>query len=253
MIRDGKHGKRVGTLTVRLDRVVGRGTISGPERSKVNVELGLDSLGTFHASYDGKWHQAKTQAELIEKIRAAIDTAVEMVWRRYIVVKYTAESSEVDVTGLRTKSNSGYEFDLYEDRAKLAGDPNSHYDRDPKVIVGLKLDWNVVEYSDPFTQPENKTKSVRSKRTVYTVCGNEETGPVEHTGGVHEQDDDALPVGCMPWTEEREAFLRQVRDAIGKLDTRMVALFNGVGDELAKRIDRAIKHGNRLLGPGVDK
>lgn len=247
-------GKRIGTLRVRLDRDVGRGNMGHRQRASLAVPLRLDSQGVFHAVHDGKWYEATTQRELHDKVKAAVATAVELVWRRYIVVKYTAESSEIDDTGFRS-DRSGERFDLEDDRAKLSGERISHGRvSGAGVITGIDLDWEIVEYSDAFAPPEDRTRSVRSKRDVYTLNVSEDGKKPRLEERVHsptEQGDDALPVGCMLWTPAREAFLRQIRDAIGKLDARMVALFNGVGDELAARVDAALEYrGDRLLGPG---
>lgn len=250
-----KQGKKIGMLTIRLNREIGRGGITGPERSKIQVELRLDSQGTFRVSYEGKHYEAKTQKELHDQVKAAVDTTIDLVWHRYIVIKYKAEASDLTPSG-RTEDNSQRDLDLDEDRATaLAGDKLTRWDREPKAITGISLTWDVLDFSDPFVTPEDKTKTVRMKRRFWqqpvTDDDGEPAGHEEKTGTPSETDDDVLPVGCMLWTPAREEFLRQVRDALGKLDARMVALFNGVGDELAQRIDLALQQrADRLLSDG---
>ena len=74
----------------------------------------------------------------------------------------------------------------------------------------------------------------------------------EVVGSPNEQDDDQLPTGAVPWTVKREAFLREVLAALGQLDARMVELFGGDPDQLARRLDAAVQQGSaRLLAaPG---
>jgi hypothetical protein len=60
-------GKKVGTLTVKLERKTTRYT-----HATVSVELRLDvHNGTFHAEYGGTWYDARTKDDLRAKIRQA--------------------------------------------------------------------------------------------------------------------------------------------------------------------------------------
>jgi hypothetical protein len=54
-------------------------------------------------------------------------------------------------------------------------------------------------------------------------------------------------MGPVPWTAEREAFLREVLAALGKLDARMVELFRGDPDQLSRRLDAAVRQGSARL------
>jgi hypothetical protein len=69
----------------------------------------------------------------------------------------------------------------------------------------------------------------------------------EVVGSPSEQDDDKLPVGAVPWTAERETFLREVLAALGKLDARMVELFRGDPNQLSRRLDAAVRQGSARL------
>jgi hypothetical protein len=71
--------------------------------------------------------------------------------------------------------------------------------------------------------------------------------PINHMTAAEKQDDDKLPVGAVPWTAEREAFLREVLAALGKLDARMVELFRGDPDQLSRRLDAAVRQGSARL------
>lgn len=104
------------------------------------------------------------------------------------------------------------------------------------------------DYTDPFELPEKPGTSVRMERSVSAYRDYEDDKVVWCEGTPNENDDDKLPPGTVLWTEEREEFLRSVLKALGDLDARMVGLFLGAPEELAKRIDDRVALGaDRLL------
>lgn len=229
-------GKKVGTLVIHLDRVVAkvRWGMCSDHKAKFVVDLRLDTrTGVFHAQYDGVWYSAKTQAELHDQIKASVKHSVELVWERYIVISYDATVRRLNKNRLDENSYITYSIDMNHSRKR--------------TVTGIDLTWSVVDYTQPWTRPEDRV-SVRSKRELSYDADSH----TEHLGDPHEQKDDSLPAGAVLWTAEREQFLHDVLEALGKLDTRMVALFGGAPDELARKIDVIATSGHRLLEPGDD-
>lgn len=247
MSRQNKPGKKVGTLRVKLDRVTGRsnGVLRYQEKAHFDVELRLDSKGTFHAAHGGRWFSAKTQLELHDLVKGSFDSTVDVTWERYLVVDYTATAKPLITGSSRTESCWSDNYSIKDDRQKLKGDPTTdRRSRSPHAITGISLEWEVVDYSSPYHPPEEPEKTVRMKRELGThKVRNDEGDDTDVYELVpydpREMDNDALPKGAVVWTAEREALLVGIRDALGKLDAKLVALFRGEPDELASKIDRA--------------
>ena len=238
-------GKKVGTLSVKLERKTSR-----YDYATISVELRLDVHdGTFHAEYEGRWYDARTKDELCAKIRQAAQKTIDVEWTRYLVVDYEAKAWPLDGDSGRPETSGSFEtLSIADDRALLARDPQADKwsNRNcTRVVTSINLHWAVCEFSTPYALPEDKKKTVRMCRKIDLRLddrddkGNETYREV--VGEPSEQDDDKLPVGAVPWTAEREAFLREVLAALGKLDARMVELFRGDPDQLARRLDTAGK------------
>lgn len=252
-------GKKVGTLSVKLERKTSR-----YDYASIEVELRLDvHAGTFHAEYEGTWYDARTKDELAGKIRQAAQKTIDVEWARYLVVDYEAKAWPLDGDSGRPETSGHYEtLSIADDRALLARDPKADEwsNRNcARVVTSIDLHWAVCEFSTPYALPEDKKKTVRMRREIDLRLddrddeGNETYREV--VGAPNEQDDDKLPVGAVPWTAEREAFLREVLAALGKLDARMVELFRGGPDQLSRRLDAAVRQGSaRLLAaPALDE
>jgi hypothetical protein len=244
-------GKKVGTLRVKLERRTSR-----YDYASVEVELRLDVHdGTFHAEYEGTWYDARTKDELSAKIRQAVQKTIDVEWSRYLVVDYEAKAWPLDGDSGRPETSGHYEtLSIDDDRALLARDPKADaWDRRSyaRVVTSIGLHWQVCEFSTPYTLPEDKKKTVRMRREVdCQLTHRDDDGREtyrEVVGAPSEQDDDKLPIGAVPWTAEREAFLREVLAALGKLDARMVELFRGDPDQLSRRLDVAVQQGSARL------
>lgn len=245
-------GKKVGTLRVRLERKNSR-----YDYASIEVELRLDvSAGTFHAQYDGAWHDAPTKDELSAKIRQAAQKTIDVEWSRYLVVDYTARAWPLDGDSGRPEASGRNEtLSIEDDRAALAREPQADRWGDryrTHVITSIDLHWAVCEFSTPYALPEDKKKTVRMRREIDVQLGDRDDEGSETyrevAGEPIEQDDDRLPVGAVPWTAEREALLREVLAALGELDARMVELFRGDPDQLSRRLDAVVQGGPlRLL------
>lgn len=254
-------GKKVGKLSVKLDRRTSR-----YHYASISVDLRLDVYdGVFHAEYEGAWYSALTKDELSAKIKQAAQKTIDVEWTRYLIVDYQADAWPLDGDSGRPCSSGGYEtLSLDDDRAALSGGPVTETrgrGRDPSVVTSVKLNWSVCEFSSPYPcpMPEDKKKVVRMRREVDSQLDDRDDDGRETyrevVGAPSEQEDDALPAGAVPWTAEREAFLREVLAALGKLDARMVELFRGDPDSLARRLDAAAQQDSwRLLpaAPGTE-
>lgn len=238
-------GKKVGVLHVRLKRMTSRHYCA-----TIDVELRLNvGSGTFYATYEGQQYDALTKDALVDKIREAADKTIDVEWTRYLVVRYSAKAWPLDGDSGRPKDSGSYsDLGLDDDRALLVRDPKSerwHGRNETRVITGIDLHWEVCEISTPYTLPENRDKTVRMHREVHcqridrTDETDETEGYREIIGSPVEQADDSLPVGAVAWTVEREALLREILAALGKLDARMLALFSGGPDKLARQLDTA--------------
>lgn len=244
-------GKKVGKLSVKLERKTSR-----YDYASIEVELRLDVHdGTFHAEYEGAWYDARTKDELSAKIRQAAQKTINVEWTRYLVVDYEAKAWPLDGDSGRPETSGHYEtLSIDEDRATLTRDPQadkwSNRDR-TRVVTSIDLHWHVCEFSTPYALPEDKKKTVRMRREVdFQLDDRDDDGREtyrEVVGSPSEQDDDKLPVGAVPWTAEREAFLREVLAALGKLDVRMVELFRGDPNQLSRRLDAAVQQGSAWL------
>jgi hypothetical protein len=234
------HGKKIGTLLVRLDRVVEKVRWGGysNRRAEFGVDLRFDlHTGLFHASHDGIWYAAKTKEDLEAQLKKAVERTIDLVWERYLVVSYDATARLVDAVLNAPNSNAGTIYSIERDRTDL---PTKKIGNARRAITSIELTWNVVEYTRPWPRPEDG-KLVRSKRDLRSSQGK------EYVDDPIEQDSDALPTGAVLWSKEREDLLHEILAAIGKLDSRMTELFRGGADDLAKKLDAAMLDPGRLL------
>lgn len=250
-------GKKVGTLRVRLERMTSRS-----HHAHVEVELRLDvDRGMFHAPYEGAWYGAPTKEELLVKIRRAAEKTVDVAWTRYLVVDYRATAWPLRGDSGRPCSSGSYrELSLDEDRLSLSRpDPDTRGAHGAVcAITSIDLHWSVCEFSTPYAVPEDSRRIVRMRREVLCQRGYDDDEGREIYREVisdpSEQEDDRLPAGAVRWTAQREAFLREVLSALGQLDARMVELFRGDPDQLARRLDVAVERGSGrlLMAPNPD-
>ena len=236
-----QRGKKIGVLTVKLDRKKSR-----YQQVSVDVDLRFDiTNGTFWASYEGRWYDADTKDGLAEKIKVAATKALSVEWRRYIQVSYEAEGFPIadEKSGRPAMSGTYHTFQIDHDRSKFG----RGRDEDEKyAICSVKLQWSICEISEPYALPEEPRKRVRATREVDVWAWGPDAGK-EKIGDPTEWDDDVLPPGTLLWTPEREAILRMVVEALGGLDARLVELFSGDADQLARKIDVATSADARYL------
>lgn len=222
-------GKKIGQLEIVLDRQKTR-----YRKASISVDLRIRQDGTFVADYEGHRYTSQTQDDLRAQLKVAATKTLDVEWKRYLVVQYEARACKPFDFSCSTS------YGLGADRAELAGNDLQGYLHEPRrLIVGIDLRWNIMEFTEPYALPEDSSKTVRMEREI------DEEGEV---GSASENDNDELPLGTVLWTAERQAFLVELQAAIGKLDAKMVALFGNPPDILAAKIDGA--RADRLLGGG---
>jgi len=236
------YGKKIGTLTVTLDRKKTR-----YKWASVDVELRFDlKSGKFHAQWEGNWYSAATKDELTAHIKAAATKTLAIEWKRYIQIAYEAKGWPIEdpKSGRPATSGNYHEFEIDDDRSKFGGRAEKY------AICSIELHWSLCEISEPYNLPEDSNKRVRAQRAVDVWTWGPDTGK-EKIGDPQEWENDVLPSGTFLWTPEREAFLAKVVGALGKLDRRLVDLFSGDVEQLAGKIDAASQTDpNRLLEGG---
>lgn len=196
---------------------------------------------------------ATTKDELSEHIRKAAERTIDLEWTRYLVITYEATAWPEQGDSGRPRSNGSYStLGISDDRAELMADPDGDRWSDRhtnRLITAIDLHWAVTEFTQPFV-PVGGPRPVRMQREVTReIDTDDERGTTYHEeiASPIELDDDQLPPGAVLWTAEREALLRAVLAALGKLDARMVEMFRGDPDQLARRIDAAALNPARLL------
>jgi hypothetical protein len=234
-----RHGKKVGTLEVQLDRKETR-----YKHASVDVELRFDLYyGTFWAEFEGNWFSADTKDGLAAQIKTVATKALSLEWKRYILIDYAAKGWPLADEKIGRPEIQGryHTYELGEDRSKFEDKAEKY------VICGIELHWNICEISEPYTLPEDPKKKVRAKRTISVHAWGDDMGK-EQISEPDEWEDDVLPPGTLLWTPEREALLVEIIAAFGKLDRRLLDLLSGDAAQLAAQIDAAAQtDASRLL------
>lgn len=241
------RGKKIGKLVIRLDRVIQkvRWGGSGDHRAEFSVDLRFDfHTGEFHVEHDGKWYSAKTKEALETKVKKAVERTIDLVWERYLVVSYEAAVRPVDPVLNNPDGSTSNTYSIKHERDDLVKRSIRHGTETKHVVAGIDLTWQIVEYTKPWARPESG-KLVRSKRDVRSGWDGDERR--EFIDDPYENSDDELPDGAVLWTKEREDLLHEILAMLGKLDAKMVELFRGGADELAKKLDAAQLDPSRLL------
>lgn len=239
-----RPGKKIGTLEIKLDRKKTR-----YKHATVDVELRFEiARGLFHAQYEGHWYSAKTKDDLSAQIKAAATKSLSIDWKRYIQISYEAKGwpIEDEATGRPAFSGQYHNYELDDDRTKF--DRLTSMRKDTRhAICAIALHWSICEISEPYALPEEPGKRVRAQRSVNIATWGPDTGQ-EQIGDPQEWEDDGLPTGTLLWSPERERVLVEIIAALGKLDARLLGLFNGNAEDLAAKIDAAAQTDpNRLL------
>ncbi len=198
----GRPPKKIGTMVCDTGVRVGYGT------SNATFVLRLENDGTFIAEHGDFWYCSKSRDALKAKMDQVAKVTLDLKWTRYLAVEYKAQVAS-DAGRHRGYTN----IDLDDQRKK------------DTVVYGINLQWSVVEYAGPIQLPDLGERYM--KRDV------DEDGKPEST----QESVPNLPDGLVPYTEEREATLLRLRAALASVDAKMVELFRGAPDRVARQLD----------------
>lgn len=207
----GRQPRKIGEI------VVDTGIKGGYRNETASFILRLDvTKGEFIAEHGDDLYVATTREALVAKMEQVGRAVLDLEWTRYLVINYKAITTES-----RTWRNGHPEIDLDEARKK-------------RSIHGMKLTWEIVEFSNPFTVPGADERYM--KRDVDAKGKPSET----------QETVNSLPDHCVVYTKDREALLHSITEAFTSIDAKMVELFKGDLDAVAARLDAAGR-GVRLL------
>lgn len=205
--RYGRPPKKIGTIVVKT------GITNGYRDETATFTLRLDG-SDFIAEHGDVWYVSKSRDALKLKMEEVAKVALDLKWTRYIALEYEA---------FTTHERGSWS---YSDRELSVGERRKKADK----IHGLRLKWGIVEYSNAIRLPGDDDQERHMKRDVG------ETGtPDEKQTTVTK-----LPDGLVPHTPAREALLRQIIEALTKLDAKLVEMFRGSPDDVGRAIDERI-------------
>lgn len=200
----GRQHRKIGEM------VCNTGVKTGYREAVASFVLRLNSIsGDFIAEYGDVQYVSRSREALQAKMNEVARVALDLKWSRYLHVEYKA-----------TVPWNGH----WNSVTTLGIDSPRRKDN---VVYGIELTWEVVEYSDAIQLPGQGERFM--KRDVDEKgkpCGAQETVP-------------ALPDGLVPYTKEREEVLLRLRAALAGVDAKMVELFRGAPDRVARMLDSA--------------
>jgi hypothetical protein len=172
-------------------------------RATFPLRVDIDK-GHFIAVDGDMQYIGETKAELIEHMKSIAAKKIALSWTRYIEIDYKVGI----VKGPRRSSHSGLGPD-----AKREG-----------PVVSIRLDFDVVEYSNKLEVPGRAPGIVRRKV-------NDEGLPYD------EERRWEVPTDAIPFSQERLDALKHIQAAMTAIDDRMRALFVGKAKAVAARLD----------------
>lgn len=183
--------------------VVDTGVKNGYREESATFVLRLDNE-TFIAEHGDIWYLSKSKAALIAKMEIVGKITLDLVWTKYIVLEYTAKTSH-------DRYDRDSEIDIGERRKN-------------RRVHGISLAWEVVEYSNEFTVPGGESRFMKRET--------DDDGETSQEAASH------LPGHRVVYTPERVALLESIVDTITGVDAKLVELFRGDEEILAKQLDR---------------
>jgi hypothetical protein len=200
--RHGRDHRKIGMMTCFT------GVKSGNRETTASFVLRLDSdTGSFIAEHNDTQYVSKSRDALQAKMNEVARVTIDVKWSRYLLVDYEA------IVPYRDNWNSTTTLSVDQPRDKDV------------VLLGLKLEWEVVEYSDAIHLPGQGERFM--KRDVHAdgkPSSSQETVP-------------KLPDGLVAYTKEREGVLLRLRAALASVDAKMVELFRGDRLDVARALD----------------
>lgn len=223
-----QEAQKAAELKARLDKVEERAVPTyGRLPRKVGeivVDTGLPypaNRATFVLRLDahkGEFIAQHGDVMYVSESREALKAKMEQVGRAHLSLKWT-RYLEVSYEAVVERESDRY-YGRYTEKSQADKRGKKHR------AYGIKLTWEVVEYSDRFQIPGGESRHM--KRDV-----DKNGKPSEDQESVDELPD----VGLIEYTPAREALLEQVVDAMTAIDVKLADLLRGDSDDVAKRID----------------
>lgn len=206
----GRSTKKIGEM------VCDTGVKTGYSTAKIAFVLRLDSkTGDFIAEHGDTWYVSKSRDALKARMDLVAKVTLDLKWTRYIEISYMAQ---------RHKNDDDTRYWSWSDRDMGIDDKRSKHDR----IFSLSLKWRVVEYSNAVELPGDPEGKRYMKRNV-----------IDGKPSENEESERRMPDGLVPYTEEREAFLKAIVGTFKSIDSKLVELFRGKPEDIAGKLDAA--------------
>lgn len=213
----GRQHRKIGEM------VCNTGIKNGWKEATASFVLRLNSVtGDFIAEYGDHQYVSKSRDALKAKMDEVARVTLDLKWSRYLLIKYEAEVPYKD--NWMSTTTLGIDVPRSKDQ----------------IVYGIQLTWEVVEYSDAIQLPGQGERFMKR-----------EVGDDGEPSGVQETVSE-LPDGLVPYTKGREETLLRLRAALGVVDAKMVELFRGAPDRVARMLD-STGSGALLLGSRAPK
>lgn len=183
-------------------------TTKGWRSATTKFVLRLDATtGEFIAEHGDVWYVSKSRDALKAKMDQVAKVTLDLKWTRYLLVEYRAEAPHRD--SWHSTTTLGLDSPRSEDT----------------VVLGIRLSWEVVEYSDQIDLPGQGPRFMKRE--------------VDDDGEASSQQEtvDRLPEGLVAHTKEREGVLLRLRAALASVDAKMVELFSGDQFDVGRALD----------------
>ncbi len=202
--RYGRPPRKIGEMVCDV------GIKSGYREETAKFVLRLDEkAGEFIAEHGDFWYVSKSRDALKAKMDQVARVTFDLKWTRYLKVEYKAT-----VPSRSSWHNGTTDIEVNDKREK------------GKPVIGISLEWEVVEFSNAIRLPGDD-----EDRYMYRAV--DEDGKPSSS----QESRNALPPGLVVHTKEREAQLKSFRDAFSVIDSKMVELFGGAPEQVARKLD----------------
>ena len=205
------EGKKVGQLVVD----------AGETKAKFDLRLDIHR-SEFLCVHQGVTYKAGTVDKLRDTMRDVVAAESSVTWTRYIEIEY--------------HSSGPRDGDYY------GGSCKDLDEKAPEATKELRLDWEIVEYSNPHIPVgDNNDEMVVLERSVDSEG---QPGHVKRrhrvaTGRGRHRDNNSfsIPAHAVKFTPERLEVLQQLRNALTHVDYRLRRFFGSTSETIAAAMD----------------
>lgn len=204
----GRVPRKIGEVICKV------GFKSGYREETARFVLRLDEkAGDFIAEHGDFWYVSKSREALQTKMEEVARFTQALEWTRYIKIEYEAT---VPCSDSWRSYGSTTELGVDDKRTK------------EQPIFGISLKWEIVEYSQAIRLPGDDGERYMTRDVNKDGEASSE-----------QESKTSLPAGLVIHTKEREELLQSIRAAFSALDKKMIDLFGGSPEQVAKRLDTA--------------